>query len=66
MQNFKIICLGKVCKIDKQSMLPFKTLKKYDPRKRWKMGYFFKFEILATNIDWSQILKNICQQLLSF
>ena len=26
---------------------------------------FFKFEILATNIDWSQILENICQQVLS-
>ena len=28
-------------------------------------GIFFKFEILATNIDLSQISKNICQQLLS-
>ena len=28
-------------------------------------GIFFKFEILAANIDLSQILKNICQQLLS-
>ena len=28
-------------------------------------GFFFKFEILPTNIDQSQILKNICQQLLS-
>ena len=27
--------------------------------------FFFKLEILATNIDQSQILKNICQQLLS-
>ena len=26
---------------------------------------FFTFEILATDIDWSQILKIICQQLLS-
>ena len=27
--------------------------------------FFFKFEMLATNIDQYQILKNICQQLLS-
>ena len=28
-------------------------------------GFRFKFEIFATDIDWSQILKNTCQQLLS-
>ena len=59
MRNLKLICQGEVCKIDKPPSLPVKTLKD------GKDGiFFFKFEILATNIDWSQILKNICQQLL--
>ena len=35
------------------------------PGKDGKWNIFFKFEILATNIDQFQILKNICQQLLS-
>ena len=35
------------------------------PGKDGKRNIFVKFEILATNIDWSQILKNICLQLLS-
>ena len=35
------------------------------PGKDGKLNIIFKFEILATNIDQSQILKNICQHLLS-
>ena len=35
------------------------------PGKDGKWNIIFKFEILTTNIDQSQILKNICQQLLS-
>ena len=35
------------------------------PGKDEKWNIFVKFEILATNIDQSQILKNICQELLS-
>ena len=48
MRNLKIICQGEVCKIEKPPSLSVKTLTKYDPRKRWKREYFFKFEILAT------------------
>ena len=58
MRNSKIVCLAEVCKIDKPPSLSVKTLKNM---KRWKMDYFFKFEIFATNIDLSQIFKNICQ-----
>ena len=64
MRNLKIICQGEVWKIDKPPSLSIKTLKNMTPRKDGKWNIFFKFEILATNIDWSQILKNICQQLL--
>ena len=64
MQNLKIICQGEVCKIDKPPSLSVKTLKNMTPRKDGK-GNFFRLEILATNIDLSQNLKNICQQLLS-
>ena len=55
-----------MCKTDKPPSLSIKTLKKYDPWKRWKWNFlFFKFEILTVDIDLSQILKSICQQLLS-
>ena len=50
-------------KIDKQPSLSVKTLKNMTPGKDGKW-FSFKFEILATNIDQSHILKNICQQLL--
>ena len=42
--NLKIICQGEVCKFDKPPSFSVKTLKNMTP------------EILATNIDWSQIL----------
>ena len=35
------------------------------PKEDGKWNIFLKFEILATNIDQSQILRNICQQLLT-
>ena len=35
------------------------------PEQDGTSNIFFKFEIPATNIDQSQILKNICQQSLS-
>ena len=35
------------------------------PEKDGKLKFFLKFEILVTDIDQFQILKNICQQLLS-
>ena len=54
-----------VCKIDKPSSLSMKILKNMTPEKDGKWDIFFKFEIFATNIDWSQILENICQELLS-
>ena len=64
--KFKTICQGEVCKIDKPLSLSIKTLKNMTPGKdgKWNIS-FFKFEILETNTDQSQILKNICQQLLS-
>ena len=54
-----------MCKIDKPPSLSIKTLKNMTPEKDGKWNIFFKFEILATNIDLSQILNNIFQQLLS-
>ena len=65
MPNLKVICQGEVCKIDRPPSLSIKLLKNLTPGKDGKRNIFFKFEILATNIDWSQILKNICQLLLS-
>ena len=62
MQNLKIICQGEVCKIHKPSSLFIKTLKNMTPRKM-ENGFFFRSEILATNIGQGQILKNICQQI---
>ena len=53
-----------MCKIDKPPGLSVKTLKNMTPGKDGKW-IFFIFEIFATSIDQSQILKNICQQLLS-
>ena len=50
-RNFKIICQGEVCKIDKLSSLSIKTLKDMTPGKDGKWNIFFKFEILAANID---------------
>ena len=64
MRNLKIIYQGEVCKIDKPPSLSIKTLKDMTPKKM-ENGFFFKFEILATDIDQSQILNDICQQLLS-
>ena len=54
-----------MCKINKSPRLSIKTLKNLSPPEKMENGIFFKFEIFATDIDWSQILKNICQQLLS-
>ena len=65
MRNLKIICQGEVCNIDKPPNLSIETLKNMTPGKDGKLNIFLKTEILATNIDYSQILKNICQQLLS-
>ena len=65
MRNLKIICQGEVCKINKPPSLSIKTLKNMTSGKDGKWNIFSKFEKLATNIDWSQIFKNICQQLLS-
>ena len=65
MRNLEIICQGEVCKIDEPSSLSIETLKNMTPGKHGKWNIFFKFEILATNVDYSQISKNICQQLLS-
>ena len=64
MRNLKIICLGKVYKIDKPPGLS-QSPKNMTPEKMENVIYFSRFEILATIIDKSQILKNICQQLLS-
>ena len=63
MQNLKIVCQGEVCKIHKPSSLFIKTLTKLTPRKMENEIFFFRSEILATNIGQGQILKNICQQL---
>ena len=48
--KFKNNLSGEVCKIDKPPNLSIKTLKDKTPGKdgKWK---FFKFEILAVNID---------------
>ena len=51
MPNLKIICQGEVCKIDKPPSLSIKTLKNMTSGKDGKWNTFFKFEILATNID---------------
>ena len=51
MRNLKIICWGKVCTTDKLLSLSIKTLKNMTPGKDGKWNVFFKFEILATNID---------------
>ena len=51
MRNLKIICQGEVCKIDKSPSLSVTTLKNMIPRKDGKWNFFFKFEILATDID---------------
>ena len=65
MRNLKISCQGEVCKIDKPPCFSIKTLKIFPPKKMENgIVFFFKFGILATKIDQSQILKNICQQLL--
>ena len=64
MGNLKIVCQGEVCKIDHQVYLS-KPLKNLTPGRDGKWNIFFRFEILATDIDWSQILKNICRQLVS-
>ena len=50
MRNLKIFRRGEVCKIDKAPSLSIKTLKDMTPRKD-ENGIFFKFEILAANID---------------
>ena len=67
MRNLKIICQGdELCKIDKVQSLSIKTLRNMTPGKDGKWdSFFFKLEMLATNINLSQILKNTCQQLLS-
>ena len=57
MRNLKIICLGEVYKINKPPSLSFKSFKNETPEKMENGILFSKFEILATNIDWSQILK---------
>ena len=57
MQNLKIIFQGEVCKTDKPLSLSLKTLKNMTPGKDEKWNIFF--------VDQSQILENICQQLLS-
>ena len=62
MQNLKIICQGEVCKIDKPPSLSIKTLENMTPGKDGKLNIFFKSEILTTK---SQILINVCEQLLS-
>ena len=54
-----------MCKIDKPPSLSIKTLKNMTPEKMENEIFLFKLEILATNIDLSEILKNISQQLLS-
>ena len=41
---------GKVCKIDKSTSLSVKTLKNMTPEKM-ENAFFFKFQILVTNID---------------
>ena len=51
MRNLKIICQGEVYKIDKPPSLSIKTLKNMTPLKDGKWNIFFKFGILATNID---------------
>ena len=55
MRKLKIICQGEMCKIDKSPSLLIKMLKNMIPVKdgKWNI-FFFKFEILATNIEWSQ------------
>ena len=50
MRNLKIICQGNVCKIDKPPSLSIKTLKNMTPGKDENGIFFFKFEILTTNI----------------
>ena len=52
-------------KIDKPPRLSIKTLKNMTSGNYGNKTHFFTFKILATDIDWSQILKIICQQLLS-
>ena len=64
MRNLKIICQGEMCKINKPPSSSIKTLKNMTPGKDGKC-IFFRFGTLETDIDWSQILKNICQKLLS-
>ena len=49
-----------MCKIDKPLSLSIKTFENMTHGKDGKWIIFFKFEILATNVDFSQILKNIC------
>ena len=51
--------------IDKPPRLSIKTLKNMTRGNYGNETRFFTFEIHATDIDWSQILKIICQQLLS-
>ena len=59
MRNFTMICQEEVCKIDKPPSLSLKTLKNMAPEKMENGIFFFKFEILASNTNQSQILKNI-------
>ena len=50
-RNLKIICQGEVCKIDKPPSVSIKTLKNMTSGKDGKWNIFFRFEILAINID---------------
>ena len=49
--KFKNNLSVEVCKIDRPPSLSIKTFKKMTPGKDGKWNIFFKFEILATNID---------------
>ena len=40
MRNFKIICQGEACRIDKPPSLSIKTLKDMTLRKKWKVEFF--------------------------
>ena len=53
MRKFKNNLSGEMCKIDKPPSLSVKTLKTMTPEKMENGIFFFKFEILATNIGLS-------------
>ena len=63
--KFKNNLSEETCKTDKPLSLSIKILKNMAHGKDGKWNTFFRFEIVPTNINSSQILKNIRQQLLS-